>query len=66
MVSIFVVAFFVTVQSVLAAVMSGMLGSKDPEQVTIMAKQAGEVKYIPSMFGLFGDRLYFACFYVGV
>ena len=31
-------------QGVLAAVLSTVLGTKDPEQVNSMAKQAGEVK----------------------
>jgi len=30
-------------QGVLAAVLSAVLGSKDPDQVATMAKQAGEV-----------------------
>lgn len=33
-------------QGVLAAVFSTMFGSKDPEQVNTMAKQAGEVSVI--------------------
>jgi hypothetical protein len=37
------VFFFALLQSVLAAVFSTMFGSKDPEQVNTMAKQAGEV-----------------------
>lgn len=32
------------IQGVLAAVLSTVLGTKDPEQVNSMAKQAGEVK----------------------
>ena len=35
--------FFALLQSVLAAVFSSVFGSKDPEQVNTMAKQAGEV-----------------------
>lgn len=31
-------------QSILAAVLSTMLGAKDPDQVASMAKQAGEVR----------------------
>jgi hypothetical protein len=35
-----------TVQGILAAVFSTVLGSKDPDQVAVMAKQAGEVSRI--------------------
>lgn len=31
-------------QNILAAVLSSVLGTKDPDQVNSMAKQAGEVK----------------------
>lgn len=34
---------FCFVQNVLAAVFTGMFGSRDPDQVNTMAKQAGEV-----------------------
>lgn len=34
------------IQGILAAVLSGVLGAKDPEQVNTMAKQAGEVIFI--------------------
>lgn len=34
---------FRLLQGILAAVLSGVLGTKDPEQVNTMAKQAGEV-----------------------
>lgn len=40
---------FVT-QGVLAAVLSGVLGNKDPDQVNTMAKQAGEVIPHPHTF----------------
>jgi hypothetical protein len=36
-------------QGILAAVLSALLGSKDPEQVATMAKQAGEVS-LPTNF----------------
>ena len=35
--------FFGLSQNILAAVLTGMLGAKDPDQVNTMAKQAGEV-----------------------
>lgn len=33
-------------QGILVAVMSAVLGSRDPDQVNSMAKQAGEVKHL--------------------
>lgn len=33
-------------QNILAAVLSGVLGAKDPDQVNTMAKQAGEVSLL--------------------
>lgn len=36
-------ALFRLLQSILAAVLSAVLGTKDPDQVSTMAKQAGEV-----------------------
>lgn len=38
--------FSLATQGILAAVLSGVLGSKDPEQITMMTKQAGEVMSI--------------------
>lgn len=37
--------YFCFPQGILAAVLSAVLGTKDPDQVSTMAKQAGEVSY---------------------
>lgn len=39
-------SFRVVFQGILAAVLSAVLGSKDPDQVASMAKQAGEVGFL--------------------
>lgn len=50
---------FTCQQNILAAVLTGVLGAKDPDQVNTMAKQAGEVNRNQSIYFTKKNRINF-------